>query len=73
MISIESKIRQWGRSLGVVIPKEGVEKGGFRADDAVTLLITKKSDAVKRTFNSFKFKKSTDELLNEIDREAWSE
>lgn len=73
MLKIVSKVRKWGRSIGVVIPKNGIKKEGIKANDIVTLLIAKKSNALKDTFGTLKFKKSTDKIMEEIDKEAWFE
>lgn len=73
MIEVKSKVRDWGRSLGVVIPKEDAKKEGIEKDDTIIMLISKDKDVLKETFDTLKFKKSTDELLKESDGEAWDE
>ena len=73
MIEVEAKVRKWGRSFGVVIPKDKIKDEGIKENETVTLLIGKKTNVLKETFGTFKFKKSTQEMLDEIDREAWDE
>ncbi len=73
MLEVKAKVREWGRSLGVVLPKEGVQQEGIVKNDTVTLLITKKGNALRETFGTLKFKKATDEILKESDEEAWDE
>ena len=73
MIEVKSKVRDWGRSLGVVLPKEDAKKEGIEKDDTIIMLISKDKDVLKETFDTLKFKKSTDELLKESDGEAWDE
>ena len=73
MLEVKAKVREWGRSLGVVLPKEGVQQEGIGKNDTVTLLITKKRNALRETFGTLKFKKTTDEILKESDEEAWDE
>ena len=73
MLEVEAKVRKWGRSFGVVIPKDKVKKEGIKENETITLLITKKTNVLKETFGTFKFKKSTQEMLDEIDRESWDE
>ena len=72
MIETEAQIREWGRSVGIVIPKDMVIKERIKVGDNVKILIKKKSNPIKETFGIFKFKRSTDEILNEIDREGWN-
>ena len=73
MIEVESQIREWGRSLGVVIPKNAIIGEKIKAGDIVKLLIKKKTNPIKKTFGILKFKKSTDEILEESDEECWDE
>ena len=73
MFPVTSRVRQWGRSLGVVLPKERITREGIKKDDLVTLLIGKRSDAIRRTFGTLQLKRSTDEILRESDEESWDE
>jgi antitoxin component of MazEF toxin-antitoxin module len=73
MIEVESQIREWGRSFGVVIPKETVVKEGLLPGDTVEILIRKKGNPLRETFGILKFKKTTEEILKDSDREAWDE
>lgn len=73
MQSTEAQVRKWGRSAGVVIPREILEKEGIRVNDKVEILIRKKSNPIKETFGTLKFKKSTDEMLKETDEELWND
>lgn len=73
MIEAETQVREWGRSFGIVIPKEAVLKENIHAGDIVKILINKKSNPLKETFGILKLKRSTKKILNEIDKEAWNE
>ena len=73
MITVESTLREWGRSIGVVIPKEIIERENLKDGDSVKLIVIKKSNALKETFGKFKFKRTTDEILKESDEESWDE
>lgn len=73
MIEVEAKVRKWGRSLGVVIPKEKIKEEGIKENETIKLLIAKRTNVLKETFGTLKFKKSTDEMMQEIDRELWGE
>lgn len=73
MIEVEAKVRKWGRSFGVVIPKEKIRNEGIRENETIKLLIAKKTNVLKETFGTFKFKRSTQEILDESDREDWDE
>ncbi len=73
MLEVEAKVRKWGRSFGVVIPKDKVKKEGIQENETIGLLITKKTNVLKETFGTMKFKRSTQEILDESDREDWDE
>jgi len=74
MIEIKSKLRRWGNSFGIVIPQRFVEEEKAKEGDEVTVLIKKDEDNIlKEMFGTFKFNKSTDELLREVDKELENE
>lgn len=73
MLEVEAKIRKWGRSFGVVIPKDRVKEEGIKENETIKLLIAKKTNVLKETFGTMKFKRSTQEMLDESDREDWDE
>jgi len=73
MIQVEAKVRRWGRSLGVVIPKEKILEEGIKENETINLLIGKKTNVLKETFGTLKFKKSTQKMMEEIDKEMWGE
>ena len=73
MIEAESHVREWGRSVGIVIPRDVVIKERIKAGDSVKILIMKKSSPLKETFGTFKFRRSTEKILKEVDEESWHE
>jgi len=42
VVQTKTKIREWGNSFGVVIPRELVLKEGFKVNDRITIIINKK-------------------------------
>jgi antitoxin component of MazEF toxin-antitoxin module len=73
MIEVEVKVRKWGRSFGVVIPKEKIKEEGIKENDTIKLLIGKRTNVLRETFGTMKFKRTTQEILDESDREDWNE
>ncbi len=61
-----------GGSLGIVIPKEAVVEEELTAGDTVELFLVKKTNVFKEVFGKLKLKRSTDEILKEIDEEGWA-
>ena len=70
---VKSRLRGWGKSVGVVIPKEAILKEKLKAGDEVELLILRKPNVLTETFGTLKFKKSTADMLKEADEELWNE
>jgi antitoxin component of MazEF toxin-antitoxin module len=71
MIESNAQVREWGRSVGIVIPKDIVIKEKIKVGDNVTILIKKKGNPLKETFGILKFDKKTEDILKEIDKEGW--
>lgn len=73
MIEVETKVREWGGSLGIVLPKDFAKGEDIKKNDTVTLVVTKKSNILEQTFGTLKFKKPTEQILKESDEENWDE
>ena len=70
MIEYETKLRKWGNSIGLIIPKEDVKKEGLRDDDIVrAIIVPKRIMKVKDIFGKLKFEKSTEQIMKEVDKE----
>ncbi len=63
------KIRKWGNSLGVVLPRELVECEQL-AENQVVRIEVRKESAVKNLFGSVRFGKSGQAVKNDI-RKGW--
>jgi antitoxin component of MazEF toxin-antitoxin module len=55
MITSKSKLKRWGNSFGVLIPKEMVEKEGLKEGEEVQVSVTKTSD-IKHLFGKYRFR-----------------
>ncbi len=73
MVSVTAKVKKWGNSLGIVIPKETVNEENIEEGDELEVIMIKKTDVIKETFGMLKgkLKRNTDEVLAEVDRELW--
>ena len=70
MIEHETRLKAWGNSIGIVLPKEDIKKEGLHVDQKVKVVITPvKTLKVKDIFGQLKLKQSTKELLKEVDKE----
>jgi antitoxin component of MazEF toxin-antitoxin module len=74
MIQIKSKLRKWGNSFGIVIPTKTIEDISYKEGDEVMILISKDNDnTLKESFGTYKFKKNTEEILKEVDKELYDD
>jgi len=71
MLEIETVVKEWGNSIGIVIPKEKALHEELKANDRVTILLTKESDSlkVKDIFGSVRWKTPIKRMMDEIDKE----
>ncbi|MFH0876238.1 MAG: AbrB/MazE/SpoVT family DNA-binding domain-containing protein [archaeon] len=67
MIEVNTKLKAWGNSLGIIIPKDLLNSEGLSPEDEVSVIVKKKTSVVRDTFGTYSFKKNTDEILKEID------
>lgn len=44
VVQAKARLKRWGNSLGVVIPKETAERNGLRVGEEVEIRLTKLSD-----------------------------
>ena len=74
MKTIETTAKRWGNSIGIIIPKEVIDKEHIKENGIVRFLIIKESDKILReTFGlaKDKIKKSTQQIKNEIRNELY--
>ncbi len=63
---INVKTKQWGHSLGLIIPQKEVKNLDLKPGEEITIEITKKHNVLKELFGALKFSKPTKELLKEV-------
>ena len=73
MIEIKTKLRKWGNSFGVVIPRNKTKKENMEEGEEIIALLMKKKNVLRETFGTFKFKKSTQKMMEEVDKELYNE
>ena len=70
MKQIIARTRKWGNSVGIVIPNAVLQEQGIKDNQEIIITITsKKKTKVGDIFGKLKFKKTTQEILDEIDKE----
>ena len=69
---IALKTKQWGNSIGIIIPREVAMQKGINAEEDVFVEIEKKNPqktVLQELFGALPFKKSTEQLIRESRRE----
>jgi len=77
MIKSETKLRAWGNSIGVVLPKDALKEENLEVNDEVEIIVKKKSNLLKEAFGKLKnakakSNKSNEKLLKDINKELES-
>jgi antitoxin component of MazEF toxin-antitoxin module len=78
MEQIKTTVRKWGNSFGIILPKDIVNKENLQEGIEINLIINQENKiTVGDIFELAKFnrlpklKKSTEELMKEVDEELW--
>lgn len=69
MTMFKAKVKQWGNSLGIVIPKEIVEKVHIKPHQLLFLEV--KPDPLKEAFGSLKAWKIDSQKMKDELRKGW--
>lgn len=64
MIAVKTK--QWGNSIGMILPKEFAEEKGIKVGDEVFVEVEKKGNVLKELAGALPFKEPTEKLLKEF-------
>lgn len=77
MIKSETRLREWGNSIGVILPKDEIYRENLSVNDEVEVIVKKKTNPLREVFGTLrgvkpKTKMSTDEILAEVDKEFGS-
>ncbi len=67
MTELVTKVRKWGNSYGLIIPQAIMQSKHLKEGEEVEAIIIKKSNVLRETFGTMKFKKSTEQMMKETD------
>lgn len=80
MIEIEARVKKWGNSFGVILPKKVIDREKIKEGVKVNITILPRNKmTVAKLLQLAKrnklprLKKSTNQLMREMDRELWPE
>ncbi len=64
-----ARVRKWGNSIGVTIPKEIADKEKIKPNDDVIFSV-RKVKPIAELFGTVKFKKPTQKIIDEL-KKGW--
>jgi len=67
MLKAKTRLRVWGNSIGLTLPKREIKQKNMAANDVVMVTVEKVKSPLREAFGKLKFSKSTDDLLKEVD------
>lgn len=70
-VKIVSRLKQWGNSVGIILPKEKIRKAELELEDEVEVVI-KKKNPLAEVFGKLQMKRKTEDILKEADKELAS-
>ena len=69
-MAVEVKIRKWGNSFGVILPKNLLDSKGLKEDDGIIIEIVKEVD-LTNIFGSIKKRKLSGQEFKDLVKEEW--
>ncbi|MFQ5531823.1 MAG: AbrB/MazE/SpoVT family DNA-binding domain-containing protein [Candidatus Nanoarchaeia archaeon] len=80
MERITTKVKKWGNSLGVILPKKVVNSENIKEGLEVNITIQPKNKMTVKDLFEFaeknklpRLKKTTEQIMREVDEELWPE
>ena len=69
-MEIETTTKKWGSSLGIIIPRRVVKEERLQEGQEIRIeIMGRRKTTGADIFGKLKFKKSTQEMLDEVDRD----
>lgn len=69
MAQLEAVVRRWGNSFGILLPREVIKSEGLKENARVSVILVRRSDALKRAFGSLAKKtKLTGQQVKDVSR-----
>ena len=72
MLELEGQLKRWGNSYAFWVSKDRVRKSKMKINQKFKLLVIPERNILKETFGTLKFKKPTEQMMKEIDKELYN-
>lgn len=74
MENINTKVKKWGNSFGIILPTEIIKRNNLKEGTTIEIKITTKDKTkVEDIFGILKdkLKRDTSEVMKEVDKDLW--
>ena len=73
MKQMEATVREWGNSLGIILPKEFTKNENIKPGDKVKVIVLSNKNSLNAVFGSLqgKMKRTSQQIKDEL-RKEWS-
>ena len=68
MLEFNTKLKRWGNSFGLIIPRSEIEKDNLKPEEELYVIAIKKNDSIKNSFGLLKGWKVSGQKAKEIIR-----
>ena len=73
MVEVEGQLKKWGNSFAIRISKSKVRENKMKVNERFKLILIPEKNVLKETFGTLKFKKSTEQMMKELDKELYND
>jgi antitoxin component of MazEF toxin-antitoxin module len=70
-MAVEVKLKKWGNSIGVILPKALIEEKKLRENDEILIEVVKEAD-LSDVFGSIKKRKMSGQEAKDLARAGWN-
>ena len=69
-MAVEVKIKKWGNSMGILLPRAIIEKENLNENDEIIINVVKKAD-LRKIFGSIRHRKLSGQDAKDMMRLGW--
>lgn len=71
-MEFEAEVKEWGNSLGIILPKISTKKENIKAGDKVKITLSHNNNVLRETFGSLPDWKIDSQKAKDAIRKEWS-
>ena len=71
MVEFNARVKRWGNSLGIIVPKQELQEKKIKEEETVHVLLFKRNPGIKKSFGALKGWKSGQEIKDSVRKELY--